>query len=152
MFQRYELEPIGTIHTPFSNTDIDIMPIQSARSKIPGSVIIKEEYQEGLLDLDGFSYIILLYTFHNYGEGFQLKVKPFLDDNYHGIFSTRYPNRPNHLGISIVELVSVQSGQLDFIGADMLDGTPLVDIKPYIPEFDSFAPKNTGWYTDRKYK
>ena len=106
------------------------------------------EFAEGLQDLEGFSHIILLYVFHQ-SDGYALRVKPFLDDQLRGLFSTRYPNRPNPIGLSIVRLLARRENILDIEGVDMLDGTPLLDIKPYVPEFDIYSDVRTGWYTHR---
>ena len=107
------------------------------------------EYAPGLQDLDGFSHIILLYVWHE-AQGFDLLVKPFLDDQKHGIFATRYPGRPNQIGISIVRLLAVRDNLLEIEGADMLDNTPLLDIKPYVPDFDIRTGTRNGWYETRK--
>jgi tRNA-Thr(GGU) m(6)t(6)A37 methyltransferase TsaA len=144
---KYTLEPIGLIHTPFHNTGD--MPIQSARSSAVGTVEVFPEYLEGLEGVEEFSHLILLYVFHQASEPVQLKVKPFLDDQLHGVFATRFPNRPNHLGLSVVELVSRKDNRLEILGADMLDGTPLVDIKPYFPDFDVHPATRVGWFARR---
>lgn len=141
---------IGIIHTPI--TKIDQAPIQSFRSDIEGTIEIYPEYLEGLEGIEEFSHIYLLYVFHLTQPNSPLKVKPFLDDQQHGIFATRYPSRPNPLGISVVNLIFRRNNFLDFKGADMLDETPLLDIKPYIPEFDVLKTSKTGWFKTRKYK
>ncbi|MDY6932399.1 MAG: tRNA (N6-threonylcarbamoyladenosine(37)-N6)-methyltransferase TrmO, partial [Halobacteriota archaeon] len=105
---------------------------------------IFEEYEEGLSDLDGFSHIILIFAFHK-SNGFSLKVKPFLDDSVRGLFATRSPRRPNKIGMSIVNLIEIKGNILSVKGVDMIDGTPLLDIKPYIPEFDERDDVRTGW-------
>jgi tRNA-Thr(GGU) m(6)t(6)A37 methyltransferase TsaA len=143
----FVMQPIGFIHSPF--TDKDKTPIQPTRSIASGYVKVFPEFIEGLLDLEGFSHIILLYVFHQSG-GYTLRVKPFLDDQLHGLFATRYPNRPNPIGLSIVKLLARRENILDIDGVDMLDGTPLLDIKPYVPEFDNiYSDARTGWYTHR---
>ena len=141
------MQPIGVIHSPF--TDKSQTPIQSSRSQARGTVEVYPEYAEGLQDLEGFSHILLLYVFHE-STGYSLLAKPFLDDKLHGIFATRYPYRPNQLGISIVQLVMRKSNILEIQGLDMLDGTPLLDIKPYVPEFDIRTNTRNGWYDSRK--
>ncbi len=143
------LKAIGVIHTPFQ--EASTTPIQSARSAVPGSVEVYPEYLEGLDGVERFSHLYLLYGFHHAGPLQSLKVQPFLDDRLHGLFATRYPVRPNPLGLSIVRLIERRENVLHFIGADMLDGTPLLDIKPYIPEFDVFEVEKTGWYQQRKH-
>jgi tRNA (adenine37-N6)-methyltransferase len=143
------LKAIGIIHTPL--IEKKDAPIQSSRSDIVGSVEVFPEYLEGLDGIEGFSHIYLLYMFHRSELEISLKVQPFLDDQLHGIFATRYPSRPNPLGLSVVQLTERKENWLYFKGADMLDGTPLLDIKPYIPEFDIFTVEKIGWYQNRKH-
>lgn len=140
------LRPIGTIRSPF--TDTDHMPIQASRSQAVGLVQVLPAYVAGLQDIEGFSHIILLYVFHG-APHYTLQVKPFLDDKLHGVFATRYPCRPNALGLSVVRLLARRGDQLEIEGEDVLDGTPLMDIKPYVPEFDVRAPAQIGWYSSR---
>ena len=140
------MHPIGVIHTPF--TDKAQTPIQSSRSQAIGQVEVDLEFAAGLQDLEGLSHLILLYVFHQ-SVGYRLQVKPFLDDQLHGLFATRYPARPNPIGLSVVRLVARRGNQLEIEGADMLDGTPLLDIKPYVPEFDVRTETRTGWYEKR---
>jgi tRNA (adenine37-N6)-methyltransferase len=137
---------IGLLHTPFST--IQETPIQSSRSKAKGWVEIFPEYAEGLQDIEAFSHLYLLYHFHQTDQ-VRLLVEPFLDDRKHGIFATRHPLRPNHLGISIVQLVSRQENRLAILGVDMLDQTPLLDIKPYVKDFDQRETVHSGWYEHR---
>ena len=138
-----EMKAIGTIHSPF--TDLAGMPIQPAGAAgVAGTVDVFEEYQDGLQDLDGFSHLVLLYLFHR-SEGYNLKVVPFMDKEPRGIFATRAPKRPNPIGLSVVQLDRIENGVLHIRNVDMLDGTPLLDIKPYVPEFDSQADVRTGW-------
>ena len=134
---------IGIIHSPFKN--IKGMPIQSAGAKgIKGTIELGHEFAAGLKDLEGFSHIILLYHFH-LAKGYSLKVKPFLDENIHGVFATRAPRRPNPIGLSVVKLLRVEGCTLHIEEVDILDGTPLLDIKPYVPEFDVKRAKRIGW-------
>jgi tRNA (adenine37-N6)-methyltransferase len=137
---------IGVIHSPF--TDKKQTPIQSTRSQAVGSVEVFPEFIEGLHDLEGFSHIILLYVFHQ-ADNYALRVKPFLDDQLRGLFATRYPCRPNPIGLSIVCLLGCHENILNIEGVDVLDGTPLLDIKPYVPEFDVRTNVKTGWYHQR---
>lgn len=124
------------------------MPIQpAAAGGAKGIVEIDKIYEDGLCDLTGFSHIILIYNFHR-STGFELKVQPFLDNRLRGLFSTRAPNRPNAIGISVVRLISVHENILEIENVDMLDGTPLLDIKPYIPEFDVYPADKTGWLAE----
>jgi tRNA-Thr(GGU) m(6)t(6)A37 methyltransferase TsaA len=143
------MRPIGTIYSPF--TDPSQTPIQSSRSQAIGQVSVFPEYAEGLTDLEGFSHIYLLYAFHC-SSGYGLKVRPFLDDADHGLFATRHPCRPNPIGLSVVRLMLVNKNILFIEGVDMLDGTPLLDIKPYIPEFDIRSEVRLGWYETRSRK
>jgi tRNA-Thr(GGU) m(6)t(6)A37 methyltransferase TsaA len=138
---------IGVIHTPFQKTEN--MPIQSARSDVAAVVELFPEYLAGLDGVEDFSHLILLYLFHRSPDQASMRVKPFLDDRQHGIFATRYPCRPNPIGLSVVRLVERRANMLEILGADMLDATPLLDIKPYIPDFDIHTVTKTGWYANR---
>ena len=140
------MRPIGVIHSPF--TDKKQTPIQPTRSQAVGQVVVYPEFAEGLQDIEGFSHIILLYAFHQ-SEGYSLRVKPFLDDQLRGLFATRHPCRPNPIGISIVRLLARRGHVLEVEGVDMLDGTPLLDIKPYVPDFDVKQDTRVGWYETR---
>ncbi len=137
------LKPIGIIYTPF--TKLDGMPIQPAGAAgVQGTVEVFPEYEPGLKDLEGFSHIVLLYVFHR-SQGFQLQVVPFMDTKPRGLFATRAPKRPNPIGLSVVQLDRVDGCTLHVRNIDILDGTPLLDIKPYVPEFDAVADVRTGW-------
>ncbi len=139
--------PIGVIRSPFRR--IEGIPIQPTGAKdVSGTVEIKPEYAGGLEDIEGFSHIILLYHFH-LSKGYSLKVKPFLDDNQHGVFATRAPKRPNPIGISVVRLMGVDGCTLHISDVDVVDGTPLLDLKPYVPEFDVRKVERTGWLSDK---
>lgn len=141
-----EFNPIGIIHTPFNK--LEGMPIQPAGATgIHGTVELFQAYHAGLQDLDGFSHIILLYHFHR-SRGCDLHVIPFLDTEPRGLFATRAPNRPNPIGLSIVQLDRIENGLLHIRNVDILDGTPLLDIKPYVPQFDSQTEVRTGWLTE----
>jgi tRNA-Thr(GGU) m(6)t(6)A37 methyltransferase TsaA len=143
------LRPIGIIHSPF--TEKDKTPIQASRSQALGQVEIYPEFADGLKDIEALSHIYLLYAFHK-SEGYQLQVKPFLDNQEHGIFASRYPYRPNPIGLSIVKLAFRKDNMLTVEGIDTLDGTPLLDIKPYVPDFDLRTDVRAGWYETRSYK
>jgi tRNA-Thr(GGU) m(6)t(6)A37 methyltransferase TsaA len=119
------------------------MPIQACYSEIEGWIELHPKYMEGLKDLEGFSHIILLYHFHQI-EKMQLLVHPYLDEDIHGIFATRAPVRPNPIGISIVELIEIKKTVLKIKGVDILNQTPLLDIKPFVPLFDH-RKAQTGW-------
>ena len=136
-------EPIGIIHTPFKI--MEGMPIHFIEGKgIKGSIELKEEYVPGLLDLDKFSHIILIFQFHRSLE-IELQPTTFRDNKMHGVFSTRTPRRPNHIGISLVKLLSIRNNILNFENVDMIDGTPLLDIKPFIPDFYKDDLEKNGW-------
>jgi len=144
------LRSIGVIRSPF--TEKDQTPIQVTRSQALGRVEVFPEFVDGLKDIDQISHIHLLYVFHQ-SSGYKLQVKPFLDDQEHGIFATRYPYRPNPIGLSTVRLLSRQGSVLTIEGVDVLDGTPLLDIKPYVPDFARRTQGvDTGWYETRSKK
>jgi len=131
------------INTPFN--DLKGMPIQpSGALDIEGTLVIHPEYEQGLRDLEGFSHIILLYHFHQ-STGYDLLVTPFLDTQKRGLFSTRAPRRPNSIGLSIVELTGRDKNRVFVRGIDVLNNTPLIDIKPYVPKFDVREVTATGW-------
>jgi tRNA-Thr(GGU) m(6)t(6)A37 methyltransferase TsaA len=134
--------PIGLIHSPFSEKKET--PIQAAFSQAEGTVEVYAEYVAGLQDIEGFSHIALLYWFDQ-SEGYRLVVQPFLDQVERGLFAVRYPARPNPIGISVVELIEREGGQLRVRGLDVLDGTPLLDIKPFVPAFDHREGARVGW-------
>ena len=135
--------PIGVIHSPFK--DLLAMPIQpSGEASAPGTVEIYPDYTAGLKDLQGFSHIILIYCLHKVSR-MQLTVVPFLDSEPHGVFATRAPVRPNPIGLSVVPLQKIEGNILFVDQLDVLDGTPLLDIKPYVPEFDEKVNVRIGW-------
>lgn len=137
------LRQIGVIHTEFKQASDT--PIQTAvAGEHPGEVKIFEDYLEGLKDLDGFDRIWLIYWCDRATHS-KLTVKPYLDQKPHGVFATRAPSRPNPLGISAVRLHKIEGDKLVISGVDILDGTPLVDIKPYTPRFDHFEVERSGW-------
>ncbi|MCG6928322.1 MAG: tRNA (N6-threonylcarbamoyladenosine(37)-N6)-methyltransferase TrmO [Acidobacteria bacterium] len=135
--------PIGVIHSPF--VDLKGMPIQpSGRASAPGVAEVFSEFAEGLKDLDGFSHVILIYHLHEVRR-VALTVTPFLGKQARGVFATRAPTRPNPIGLSIAELVRIEGSRLHLANVDILDTTPLLDIKPYVPEFDQPGEVRTGW-------
>lgn len=144
MIKSVKLEPIGIIHSEFKK--LENMPIQPTGEKACcGKIEVYKEYSEGLCDLEDFSHIILIYHFHK-AKKVKLTVKPFLDENTHGVYATRAPLRPNHIGISVVEIDKIEDNNIYLKNIDVLDGTPILDIKPFIPDFD--VPKTdirTGW-------
>jgi tRNA (adenine37-N6)-methyltransferase len=136
--------PIGIIHSPHGSPEgTPIQPVFSKGEK--GSVEIFPDYRAGLADLEGFSHIHLIYFMHRI-KGFSLTCTPFLDTREHGIFATRSPRRPNPIGMSVVELLGIDGCTLTIGGVDIVDGTPLLDIKPYVPDFDVRQQVKTGWY------
>ncbi len=138
-----EFDPIGVIRTPFK--EAEGMPVQPAGARgTAARAEVFEEYAGGLKDLDGFSHVFLLYHFH-LSSGFDLEVVPFLDSSPRGLFSTRAPKRPNPIGLSVVRLEKIEGSVLHLLDADIIDGTPLLDIKPYVPEFDTPSETRTGW-------
>jgi len=141
---------IGVIHSSFKEPRGT--PIQPAGAEgTSGTVEIFPEYAEGLKDIEGFSHIILLYHFH-LSKGSTLLAKPFMDNEMHGIFAIRGTSRPNPIGISVVRLVKVEGNMLHIQDVDIVDGTPLLDIKPYIPEFDIREVERIGWLEKNVHK
>jgi len=139
----FVFRPIGTIHTPFRQPVGT--PIQGGlASDATGTIELKPQFAAGLKDLDGFSHVILVYVFHR-SSGYKLKVVPYLDDVERGLFATRAPRRPNPVGITVVKLLAVEGKRLEVKGVDMLDGTPLLDIKPHVPGFETKEGLRTGW-------
>jgi tRNA-Thr(GGU) m(6)t(6)A37 methyltransferase TsaA len=140
-------KPIGIIHSPFKTPRGT--PIQSGAAKdIEGYIEIYSEFSKGLLHLKGFSHIILLFHCHLIKD-YNLKVKPYLDNHEHGVFATRAPARPNPIGLSIVKLIKIDQEKLFIKGVDIIDGTPLLDIKPYVPEFDRREMVKIGWLENK---
>jgi len=140
---RIKIRPIGTIHSPFSSPTGT--PIQSAAGRnVRATVEIYPEYSEGLRDLEGFSHLILLYYFH-LAKPYSLTVLPYMDSTPHGVFATRAPSRPNPIGLSTVRLVSREKNILTIEEVDIIDGTPLIDIKPYVSDMDIRQNTCKGW-------
>lgn len=137
----------GIIYTPFTELEGVLVQAQGGKN-INGNVVVFEQYAAGLKDLGGFSHIMLLYHFHR-SEGYALEVRPFLDEEPRGLFATRAPRRPNPIGISVVRLIEIKGNKLLIEDVDMLDGTPLLDIKPYVPDFDHRENVCTGWLSDK---
>jgi tRNA-Thr(GGU) m(6)t(6)A37 methyltransferase TsaA len=141
------LKPIGVIHTSY--TEPKGTPIQPIGAKdIKGTIELKPEYVDGLQDLDGFSHIILLYLFHR-AKPYSLKVLPYLETQERGVFATRYPSRPNPVGLSVVRLEKIEGNVLHVLDVDVLDGTPLLDIKPFIPDVDNRLDARIGWLEEK---
>jgi tRNA-Thr(GGU) m(6)t(6)A37 methyltransferase TsaA len=150
MIKEVLYHPIGTIHTPFKTREG--MPTQPSRGKgIEGVVEVEPAYREALDDLEGFSHIFLIYHLHR-SSGYSLKVIPFLDTVRRGLFATRAPRRPNPIGISVVRLERIDGNRLYIRDVDMLDGTPLLDIKPCVREFDAAEGARFGWLEGKSRK
>ena len=143
MKKEIKLKPIGIIHTPYKEPKG--IPIQGKfEGGVAGTIEIFTEYKKGLKDIEGFSHLILVYYFHKAKEE-NLVGKPFLEDEEHGVFAIRSPHRPNHIGVSIVKLEKLEKNVITFSEVDILDGTPLLDIKPYVSHFDSREDVRNGW-------
>jgi len=145
---KLELKPIGLIHSP--HRQAEGTPIQPRwAAGIEGTVELFPEFAPGLRDLDGFDRIWLLYWFDRAREA-RLEVVPYLDTQMRGVFATRAPSRPNPVGFSCVRLLAVEGARLRVADLDVLDGTPLLDIKPYVPDFDVFPVERIGWYASAR--
>jgi tRNA (adenine37-N6)-methyltransferase len=148
MSEKIVYQPIGVIRTPFNS--IDKMPVQPCGAKrTRGIVELDHELLPGLIDIGGFSHLILIYHFH-LAKGYKLYVVPFMDDHPHGIFATRAPNRPNPIGMSIVKLIKVEGNLLHVEGVDMVNSTPLLDIKPFYTKYDNRPDAIAGWLENNK--
>ncbi|MFZ4455813.1 MAG: tRNA (N6-threonylcarbamoyladenosine(37)-N6)-methyltransferase TrmO [Bacteroidales bacterium] len=142
------IHPIGIIHTP--HTDVKDMPIQPiAAEGIQGYIELLPEFAAGLKDMEGFSHLTLLYHFHKI-EGYELVVTPFMDTEMRGIFATKAPKRPNAIGVSTVKLIRIEDNIIYIEQVDMLDGTPLIDIKPFYPRYDNRDNVQIGWLEKNK--
>jgi len=140
---RIIMNPIGMIHSPYKGPEG--MPIQGTfKPEVEAWVELNEEYSRGLAGLEGFSHAIILYYFHKSGIE-QIQGKPFLEDQMHGIFAIRSPHRPNHIGLSVVRICRIEANKLYFREVDVLDGTPVLDIKPYVKYFDVRDNVVSGW-------
>lgn len=145
-----EINPIGIIYSPYkTKEECPIQPIYSADAE--GKVEIFKEYAAGLKDIEMFSHLYLLYLFDRAGE-IELVRPTFLDDKPHGIYASRHPCRPNGIGLSIVRLLRREGNILFVEGVDVLNETPLLDIKPYIPKFDVFDSASSGWVAGKQWR
>lgn len=141
------LSPIGIIRTPFA--EIKGTPVQPSASRgTIGRIELNEDLVAGLSDLDGFSHLILIYHFDR-SSGYNLEVLPFMDTQPRGLFATRAPKRPNPIGLSVVKLLRIEGSVLHIENIDVLDGTPLLDIKPYVPQLDQAPEVRIGWMADK---
>lgn len=142
-FNEVVMRPIGVIRSPFKSlADMPIQPVGEASAA--GRVVVEPAFTEGLQDLDGFSHVILIYHLHQVAKT-ELTVVPFLDSSPRGVFATRAPTRPNPIGLSVVALEKIEGATLHVADLDVLDGTPLFDLKPYVPEFDHRPNVRVGW-------
>ena len=146
---KIEMHPIGKIFSPYKKSKE--IPIQGRfKDDAEAYIELKKEYVKGLKDLDKFSHCILIYYFHKSNKTI-IEGKPFLNDKKHGIFAIRSPHRPNHIGFSVVKIQRIKENKLYFTQVDMIDGTPLLDIKPYVKHFDSRENVISGWL-DKHFK
>ena len=137
------MQPIGVIHSPYK--EIKGIPIQGTfDDSVEACVELESDYTAGLKDLDGFSHAILVYIFHK-SQREETEGRPFLEEDKHGIFAIRSPHRPNHIGLSVVKIKNIEANRMYFTEVDVLDGTPLLDIKPYVKYFDSRDDAVSGW-------
>jgi tRNA-Thr(GGU) m(6)t(6)A37 methyltransferase TsaA len=137
------MRPIGVIHSPYQETRN--MPIQGTFDNgVEAWLELKKEYAAGLKDLDGFSHAIIIYYFHRSPRE-ETTGRPFLEEQRHGIFAIRSPHRPNHIGLSVIKIKRIEGNRLYFTEVDVLDGTPLLDIKPYVSYFDRRENVISGW-------
>ncbi len=148
--QEIKYESIGIIHTP--HKEPKGTPIQPSGARgVKGKVEVFPDFKDGLKDLEGFSHIILLYHFH-LSKKHELQIKPYMHDEKHGVFAMRGPSRPNPIGLSVVRLMKIEDDVLDISDVDVVDGTPLLDIKPYVPRFDIYDVKSYGWLEENVHK
>jgi tRNA-Thr(GGU) m(6)t(6)A37 methyltransferase TsaA len=146
MHKTIVLHPIGVIHSPY--TEAKGTPIQGVLGdKAEAWVELTDRYVNGLKDLDGFSHAILLYHFH-LSDREEIVGKPYLENREHGVFAMRIPHRPNHIGLSVVKIRRIERNRLYFSEVDVLDGAPVLDIKPYVKQFDSRADAISGWIAE----
>ena len=141
--ERICFTPIGIIHTPFKT--LKGIPIQSSMSDVQGTIEIFSEYQSGLKDLSGFSHMYCLYYFDMVKIPVPLLSKPFLDNELKGVFSIRTPFRPNPIGLSILQILEIKEHNITVKNVDILDKTPILDLKPYVPYFDNIKTNKIGW-------
>ena len=141
-----EFKPIGTVHSPYKEKNE--APIQPKYSEEEGQIEIFSEFTDGLKDLEGFSHIWVIFIFHK-SDSYDLHVKPYLDEEARGVFACRSPRRPNPIGMSLVRLENLNNNILNVKGLDMLDGSPVLDIKPYVGDFDEFSDVRIGWLQDK---
>lgn len=143
----YKMKPIGIIHTPYQSTEE--CPKGGYHNKgVPGTIELYPDLKDGLLDLEGFSHLILVWVFHQ-SQSYSLRSTPPHDGREHGVFATRSPHRPNPVGLTVVKLKKIEGNRIEIEDPDMLDGTPLLDIKPYLLPPDSLGEVRRGWLDDK---
>jgi len=150
---KIKFEPIGIVHSPFKKKeDIESKKYADSRGfdSVHGELEIFKEYEDGLKDIEGFSHLIILFAFHK-SEGYRLHTKPLLEDTLRGVFSTRSSNRPNPIGMTVVNVIERKGNLLKVSGIDMIEGTPILDIKPYTSR-DQKSPIKLGWLENRMKK
>ncbi len=148
--QTITYSPIGVVRSPF--TTLAGMPIQTvAAGGIVATIELEPSYAAGLRDIGAFSYLLIISHLHMM-QGYALEVTPFMDTQTHGVFATRSPRRPNPIGLSIVRLVRVEGATLHIEEVDLVDGTPVLDIKPYVPQLDDRAAERIGWFAENVHK
>jgi tRNA-Thr(GGU) m(6)t(6)A37 methyltransferase TsaA len=148
----FKLKPIGIVHSPFKKKeDIDSKKYADSGGfdSVHGELELFKEFEDGLKDIEGFSHLVVLFVFHG-SEGYRLHTKPLLDDSLRGVFSTRSPNRPNPLGMTVVKVIERKGNSLKVSGIDMIEGTPILDVKPYTSR-DQKSSIKLGWL-ERKIK
>ena len=142
--------PIGVVHSPFAM--LAGMPIQTvAAAGVAATIELEPSYAAGLADIDQFSYVLVISHLHLM-QGYALEVTPFMDTQTHGVFATRSPRRPNPIGLSIVRLIRVEGATLHIEEVDLVDGTPVLDIKPYVPQLDDRVAERIGWFAEHVHK
>jgi len=149
----FKLKPIGIVHSPFKKIeDIDSKKFADSGGfdSIQGELELFKEFEDGLKDIDGFSHLVVLFAFHE-SEGYRLHTKPLLDDTLKGVFSTRSPNRPNPIGMTVVKVIERKGNALKVSGIDMIEGTPILDIKPYTSR-DQKSSIKLGWLEQKMKK
>ena len=144
---KWTIQPIGYVRSSYTDTG-QVPKGLGTKHTMEGTLEVLPEYDRGLQDIEGFSHLFILWVFHK-SQGYELTGKPPTDDRPHGVFTTRSPRRPNAIGLTIVRLERVEKNRLFIKGVDMLEGTPVLDIKPYIPRIDAYPESRTGWAEDK---
>jgi tRNA-Thr(GGU) m(6)t(6)A37 methyltransferase TsaA len=146
MRSKIELKPIGMVHSPIKESDIKYIQKPEGNG-IQGELEVFPEYALGLTDVEGLNYVIVLFHFH-LSDKEKLMSGPGAEANKHGVFATRSPNRPNHIGMSVVKVLGVEGNRVKIDNCDMMNGTPIIDIKPFVADIDAAETQNSGWLKD----